>query len=370
MRVALRRNRATRRRVRDWTRLARESEGNELATPKRENVTPKGDLSRYRTITLPDRDQAAAEGLLRGTVTAMRGLYVEVDQGGRIWSCTVRRILRTRLIKERHPVIVGDLVYFRPHRSADRITAEGVISVVEPRRGQLQRRVGRRTQTIVANVDQAIIVTSANDPPPKLNLIDRYSVSALAGNITPIICMNKIDLDPDGKVQALLERYAKLSWTVLRVSAKTGEAIDTLREVLKGKASVVAGQSGVGKSSLLNAVQPGLQLKTGEIIKETRRGRHTTTTARLIRLASPPGQEGKGGYVVDTPGIRTFDLGIVPRHELELYFAEFLPHIPNCKFPDCTHIHESHCAVKEAVEGDEIHLQRYESYVRLFEERA
>jgi ribosome biogenesis GTPase len=286
----------------------------------------------------------------------MRGLFADVDDGKRVWPCTVRRVLRTRLTEERHPVTVGDRVQFRAGSDT-----EGVIEAVEPRRGQLRRRVGRRVHTIVANVDQAIIVSSADLPLPKPHLIDRYIVASHAGEITPVVCMNKLDLDDDGAARDLLDRYAKLGYTTLATSAVTGDGVTALCEQLKNKASVIAGQSGVGKSSLLNRIQPDLQLKTGDIIEQTSKGRHTTSTATLLRLEV-------GGYVVDTPGVRSFDLSTVERSEFEAYFVEFVDHVPDCKFPDCTHRHEAECAVIQAVERGEIHPDRYESYVRLFEE--
>lgn len=361
VRVPFRRNRSVRRRKTDWTQDAREAEDHEVDADRSESVVAKGRLSRRRTITVHGDEDHVREGLRRGTVLAMRGLFAEVDDGERVCPCTVRRLLRTRLIQERHPVTVGDHVWFRVESGGDEATPEGVIEAVDPRRGQLRRRAGRRIHTMVANVDQAIIVSSVDQPPPKPNLIDRYIVAALAGDVTPVICLNKIDLDPDGASRQLLDRYTRLGYTTLLTSAVDGHGIDALAEVLKDKASVIAGQSGVGKSSLLNVLQPGLQLKTGGIVEQTRKGRHTTSTATLIRLDI-------GGYVVDTPGVRSFDQSLVARNEFEMYFVEFLEHIPNCKFPDCTHTHEDDCAVKQAVERGEIHPERYESYVRLFEE--
>jgi ribosome biogenesis GTPase len=186
-------------------------------------------------------------------------------------------------------------------------------------------------------------------------------VAALFGQITPVICMNKIDLDVGGLATSILERYRPLGYQTLCTSAATGEGIEALRALLKDKESVIAGQSGVGKSSLLNAVQPGLELKTGVIIEQTQKGRHTTTTARLIRLDI-------GGYVVDTPGIKTFDISPIPQLELEAYFAEFVDRVQHCRFRDCTHTHESGCAIKSAVEQGAIHPDRYASYLELFEE--
>lgn len=360
VRVPFRRNRASRPRPKDWTQQGQESDGREVDSPTSENVVAKGELSRRRTVIVHD-DAADRPGLHQGMVVTMSGLYADVDDGDRLWTCTVRRILRTRLIQSRHPVTVGDRVRFTVESDTKGVAKEGVIESVEPRTGQLCRRVGRRIQTIVANVDLAIIVSSAAEPPPKPNLIDRYIVSSLVGGITPVICMNKIDLDVDGYAASLLERYACLGYRTLRTSASDGGGMDDLREVLRGKACVIAGQSGVGKSSLLNALQPGLALRVGAMIEKFDKGRHTTTTASLIRLDF-------GGYVVDTPGIRSFDVSDVPRQQLEAYFVEFVPFVPNCKFPDCSHTHENDCSVKAAVERGDIHPDRYASYVRLFTE--
>lgn len=339
----------------------RESEDGEVDGLSTESVSGKGDLSRRRTVIVPDDAGEEDAELRSGVVVAMRGLFAEVDDDGVIVPCTIRRVLRTRRIKERHPVTVGDCVKFRLERGNSAGKVEGVIERVEPRHGRLQRRAGRRIQTIVANIDNVIIVSSANAPPPKLNLIDRYIVASLAEDMTPIICINKMDLDRDDSITPIVERYESLGQRIIRTSVVTGRGMDELRETLARGSSVIVGQSGVGKSSLLNAIQPGLNLAIGDINEQLQCGRHTTTTARLLRLDV-------GGYVVDTPGIRSFDLSIVPRGELEAYFVEFLDHIPHCKFPDCTHRHEVSCAVKEAVEQGLIHRERYESYVRIFED--
>ncbi len=358
VRVALRRNRQKPGRVKDWTRKAREGLDHEFDTRTGESVVAKGDLSRNRTVFVTD-GETTVPGARQGVVVALRGLFAHVDDGSRTWLCTVRRMLRTRLIHERHPVTVGDRVTFVAEVADDPRCEAGVIEAVAPRGGQLRRRAGRRVQTIVANVDQAVIVSSAACPSPKPQLIDRYIVSALAGDITPVICMNKIDLAEDESARRILARYESLGYHTVRASAITGEGIDLLFTGLKDKASVIVGQSGVGKSSLLNAVQPGLALEVGDIAAHNEKGRHTTTTAHLIRLH-------QGGYVVDTPGVRSFDLSIIPRAEFEAYFAEFVPFVPHCHFPDCTHSHEAECAIKSAVEAGAIHPERYESYLHLF----
>ena len=360
VRVPFRRNRSTRRRVTDVTRLAKDGEGYEMDTTASETVAGKGDISRQRTVIVPGDGEGDSGDSITGVVIATRGLFAEVDDGIAVWVCTARRVLRTRRIEERNPVTVGDRVRVTPSSTEPgRREREGVIDRVEPRSGQLQRRAGRRTQTIVANVDQAIIVSSAREPRPKPNLIDRYIVAAHAGSITPVVCMNKIDLDDDGSARAVLARYETIGYRALATSATTGAGIEELRGVLTGKSNVIAGQSGVGKSSLLNAVQPGLRLRVGDISERIQKGRHTTTTATLMRLDG-------GGYVVDTPGIRAFDISLVPRHELGMHFVEFAARLAGCKFSDCTHTHEDDCAIKSAVEAGEILPERYASYSQMF----
>lgn len=362
VRVDFRRNRSPRVRKKDWTGEARAADDLEVESERGESITPKGALSRKRTII--EHDEQSLPGESRsGVVLAVRGLYVDVDDGSAIVPCTIRRVLRTRLISDRSPVTVGDVVTFRMQSSSQVGALEGVIHDVNPRTSQLRRFVGRRIQTIAANVDQAIIVSSAAEPHPRPGLIDRYIVAALHGGVRPVVVINKIDLDEDEQAASILERYIDLGYHTLTVSALCGTGIEELRRLLHDKVSVVAGQSGVGKSALLNAVEPGLTLRTGGVTRETGKGRHTTTTAVMIRLSN-------GGYVVDTPGIRSFDLSIVPRNEFEMFFEEFVEFIPHCKFPDCTHIHETGCAVADALDRGDIHPDRYDSYVRLFNDES
>lgn len=361
VRVPLRRNRAEPARPKDWTRKFRQAEDEVLDAQQRESVIAKGDLSRQRTVIESEDHTAPPDpDLRRGRVTALLGLIVHVDIAGRSWPCTVRRLLRTRLIRERNPIAVGDWVWVR----TDERTGEGVIEHVEPRTSRLSRRAQGREHVIAANVDQALVVSSVAEPLCKPHLIDRYLVSCHAGDITPVVCMNKIDLadrDEQRIHEQVCRRYERLGYRVLRTSALTGEGIDELRDLLREKVSVIVGQSGVGKSSLLNAVQPGLGLKIAEVSRATEKGRHTTTHARLIRLDV-------GGWVVDTPGIRSFELGQVPPGELEAYFIEIAPLVSRCRFPDCTHRHEVGCAVLQAVADGIIDPDRYASYAELFDE--
>lgn len=357
VRVPFRRNRSRPARRKDWSEQDGGDARNADASAT-ENVAAKGHLSRQRTIMVGADGVSARGDQKRGVVIAVRGLFADVDMDRRIIPCTVRRVLRTRLISGRNPVTVGDRVYVTFEEKPGMPT-EGVIEGIAPRRGELRRRSGKRIHTMAANVEQAIIVSSAWEPMPKPQLIDRYVVACLAGDITPIICMNKMDLDAGGGADMVLERYAGLHYRIIRTSTVRDEGIGELRDLLRDKISVIAGQSGVGKSSLLNVVQPGLGLLVGAVGAQNEKGRHTTTTAVMIPLAF-------GGYVVDTPGIRSFDIGMIAKNELEAYFEEFVPFVTHCKYPNCTHTHEDHCAVKEAVEGGHIHPERYESYVYMF----
>jgi len=366
-RVQLRRNQAPTVRKKDWTRLylqGQEEEIEDLAVPS-ERIG-KTERTRKRTVVetvdgLPA--PAAEQDQKTGVVLAVRGQYADVDEAGRTWRCVVRGLLRKVLLEERTAVTVGDRVRFTPlvadPEGNDEGAPDGVMEAVLPRKGILARQYEDRLHIIAANVDQALIVSSVDLPPLRPHLIDRGIVAAEAGQIEPVIVVNKLDLDEEGVGREVLQRYAALGYRTLGTSVVTGEGIEQLKEVLKDKSSVLIGQSGVGKSSLLNAVQPGLRLRVGDVNVALKRGRHTTTTAQLLKLEF-------GGYVVDTPGIRQLELPKIEPGELEAYFVEFVDRVKDCKFADCTHIHEEGCAIKAAVERGEIHPERYESYVRMF----
>ena len=261
---------------------------------------------------------------------------------------------RSLVTDERNVITAGDRVWFRPS-----LNDEGLIERVEPRHGLLTRASRGREHVLVANVDQVVIVMSLVEPELKPHLIDRYLVSAEQGNIAPIICLNKADLVEPAPYQALIGYYSQLCIPTILTSATTGLGIDRLRALLPGRQTVFAGQSGVGKSSLLNAIQPGLALQVREVSEATQKGKHTTTTAELLRLEI-------GGWVVDTPGIRQFQLWDVLPAEVEGFFPEFRPFVPLCAYPDCTHSHEDRCAVKRAVRCSLISPARYTSYIGMF----
>ena len=216
-------------------------------------------------------------------------------------------------------------------------------------------------QVLVANLDQVIFVFAARNPSPNWRKLDRFLVVAEMNQIDAIICLNKVDLDKKGKVRQQLQIYEEIGYPVIWASAKDGVGIDEITDYLAGKITVFAGSSGVGKSSLLNAVEPGLGLKVNQVSKATGKGLHTTRYAELFPLA-------KGGYVADTPGIRGLALFDIEYTEVDAYFKEIAPLVEQCQFSDCSHKHEPGCAVLDAVENGRISKRRYDSYVRLRDE--
>jgi len=358
IRVSFRKNRNTRARQNDWTK-AREDDAADAISSER--LSGKGDLTRRRTVVTsadnPDglRDVDLAQcvpGRVLWTVGANHSA-VELDDGT-VKHCSVRRVLRTRERETRSLVVAGDRVMVRPTERE-----EGVIERIELRTSTISRMSGRFQQVLTANVDQAVIVVSADDPPLKLGVVDRFLVGAEKGGVRGVVCINKADLVNPVLLQPIAGQYARIGYDVVLVSARLGLGIEELRQRLIGHQSVVAGQSGVGKSSLLNCVQPGLAQRTGGVSEETGKGTHTTRVAELFRL------EG-GGWVVDTPGIRQLMLWDVARGELEGLFPEFRPYVPDCRFASCSHLVEKDCAVQAAIERGDISPLRYETYTRMF----
>ncbi len=366
VRVAFHKNRQNRARRKDLTRDARNAHESQDESLASERMSGKGDLTRHRTLIVKEGGtgdlvrEIDLEGVHTGRVLSAMGLnsLVENDNGVR-YECTTRRVVRTLARDARNAVVTGDRVLFRPTGlRSDRGELQGVIERVEPRTGVVSRRHGNREHILAANVDQAAIVASTAEPDLKPSLIDRFLVSCAKGEVEPLICINKIDLIDASQLAPLTALYRNLGCRVVLSSVVDGRGIDELRDALQGRTTVFAGQSGVGKSSLLNAVQPSLDLKTGEVSGWSMKGTHTTRRAVLLPLAG-------GGYVVDTPGIRQFQLWEVEPEEVEGYFADFVRYVPHCHFPDCTHTHEDDCGVKRAVDLGLIAESRYESYVRI-----
>lgn len=390
IRVDFRKNRTARTRDADLTRDVQQERFQEDDTRREERIRGRGTIFRQRTIHVehtpsetPGEDTLSShlrvtDDARLGVVLRVHGLNTLVEElaTGQLYRCAVRRLLRTLATSHRHVVVAGDTVQFRPAESdapaeAESISPhaenfsmetlpEGVIERVEPRHACLCRTSRGRQHTLVANIDQAVLVASAAAPGLKPNLLDRMIIMAEKMGIRPVLCINKVDLIDKTRLMPLVGMYARMGYESLLASAATGEGVAQLRHMLQqpGVRSVVTGQSGVGKSSLLNAVEPGLNLRTRAVSEENEKGRHTTSAAELIKLAG-------GGYVVDTPGIRQFELWDVIPAEVANFFRDIRPYCSLCRFPDCTHTHEIDCAVKEAVEEGYIDARRYMNYCQI-----
>ena len=298
----------------------------------------------------------AATGLV---LRARSGFYTVATDDGRL----VEARLRGRLKKERQTsdiAVIGDRV--RVEVLPD---GTGAIESVEPR----ARRFGRRQpgprgtwreDVMVANPDLVAVVFSCDRPPPNPRLIDRFLVVAEYDELPVLLVANKVDLVEADAARDLFGEYERIGYDVLYASAKSGLGVDELRRRLAGRLSIVTGPSGVGKSTLLNAMQPGLRLVIGEISESLHKGRHTTTLAELLPIEGP-----EGGYVADTPGIRELGLWQVPSTELAAAFPEFRPHLGACAFNDCSHVHEPRCGLRDAVDSGAVSAGRYDSYRRI-----
>ena len=357
VRIEFRKNRSVRRRSGDLTRaLGDIDDGIDHASGER--ISGKGELTRKRTVRTGSAPRHDVDGLAvapegratwRGQVLNVHGLETfVVDDTARVARCTTSRVLRSLATDQRHPVAAGDWV--RVTHDGER----GVIQAVEPRRSSLCRDSRGRRHVIVANVDQVFIVGSAAQPDLKPALIDRLLVAAETAGIRPLICLNKADLVPASRLVPLAGVFARMGYPVVICSTRTGIGLDRLRAELRNRVTAVVGQSGVGKSSLLNALDPDLALPVAEVSRENEKGRHTTTTARLIphRFA---------GTFVDTPGVRQFALWQTVPAEVPSAFRDIRPIANLCRFPDSTHTHETGCAVKDAVADGLLDTRRWES---------
>lgn len=290
-----------------------------------------------------------------GTVLRAQGGTYEVETERGVVEAALRgKVKRYDRFGER--VVVGDRVEVEP------AGAGWTVERVHPRRTALVRRApgkAPRAKTIVANVDQVVVVFSVANPSPHLRMLDRFLVICESSGLDPLIVANKVDLLGAGAARDLFRPYERAGYPVLYTAARQGVGVDALCEAICGRVSALAGPSGVGKSSLLNAVQPGLGLRVGAVSQAVDKGRHTTVTAQLIPLEC-------GGHVADTPGLRELGLWGVDPEELDGYFPELRPYLGTCRYGNsCTHTHEPGCAVRAAVEAGEVDAGRYESYRRM-----
>ncbi len=274
--------------------------------------------------------------------------YVEVEGAG-LYECRAKGIFRNKKMKPN----VGDIV------DIDVISEEektGNLTVIHKRKNQLIR-------PMVANVDQALVIFAVHEPEPNFQLLNRFLIMMEKQQIPVIICFNKMDLASEEEKEQLRQDYENSGCRVLFSSAREGEGIPEIRELLRGKTTVMAGPSGVGKSSTLNTISPKTQMETGAVSEKIKRGRHTTRHSELIYL-------GEETFLMDTPGFSSLYLEDIDKEELRFYFPEFADYENQCRFNGCSHVHEPGCAVKQALEEGAISRMRYDDYCYLYEELA
>lgn len=301
----------------------------------------------------------------RGLVLKSTGKWytVELQDGSRV-SCRIRGKLRLEGLKTTNPIAVGDQVFLN-----DSVDDEGnrMIEDYEKRSNSIVRKstnLSKQSQILAANVDKAYLLITIHSPVTHLAFIDRFLVSAESYRIPTTLLFNKIDLcseDDLEYVDALIDMYARIGYASHKISANDPGAIAFLRNEIIGKQVMISGHSGVGKSTLVNALDASLDLKIGEISKAHRQGKHTTTFAEMHKLAS-------GGYIIDTPGIRAFGVIDLEKSVMSHYFPEMRERMSECKFHNCQHMNEPHCAIKQAVESGEIDESRYFTYQQLMDE--
>ena len=305
----------------------------------------------------------------RGIVIKSTGSwYVVKSETGETLECRIKGKLRMKGVRTTNPVAVGDRVDFELQR--DETTKEGVagiISSIEPRTNYIIRKasnLSKESQIIAANIDQAFLVVTVNYPVTLPGFIDRYLVSARAYRIQASLIFNKLDLYNKSdyeKLEQYLQTYESIGYKCYQISALKNFNMESLREDIKDKISLFSGLSGVGKSSILNRLDPSLTLKTDIISDYHQQGKHTTTFAEMFELSG-------GGFLIDTPGIRGFGVIDMAKEEISHYFPEIFVLLKQCRYHNCSHTHEPGCAVKEAVKEGKIPITRYESYLSLIGE--
>ncbi len=295
--------------------------------------------------------------LIEGTVIARHGALIRVQVDNRPLLVTARRNLAWEGgAPESAKIVVGDRV------SIDRSQSDGVVVAVRKRTSSLARKaVGSpQPQVLAANVDQALLVFATKNPEPKTGLLDRFLVACHLSDIAPVIVFNKIDQGP-GKTKNWVRNYSRLGYPVLQVSARSAWGLGQIKRLLPDRTTLFCGPSGAGKSSLLNAVYPGFKLRVGGLSEATGKGRHTTTRAELMPLPF-------GGFVVDTPGLKEFGIWDMAPEELQGAFGEIAELLGDCRYSNCSHVHEPQCCIQDAVESGHINRGRYRSYRQLLEE--
>jgi len=288
--------------------------------------------------------------------------YTVKTQEGVFYECRIKGKFRIKGIKSTNPVAVGDKVTFEIEKSGDKET--GIITKIWDRKNYIIRKsvnLSKQTHIIAANLDKVFLLVTLNNPTTYTIFIDRFLATAEAYDIRATLLFNKIDTYNEeelAEIKFLAELYRKVGYTCIGISAKTGKNVDQVKELMKGKISMFAGHSGAGKSTLVNAIEPGLELKTAEISDQHLQGQHTTTFAEMFDLSTD-------AKIIDTPGIKGFGMVDMEAADIGDYFPEFFALKGECKFNNCLHLDEPDCAVKEALERDEVAWSRYKSYVQM-----
>ena len=290
------------------------------------------------------------------TVVRATGSWYDVLHDGETVRCRIRGRLRLKGVRSTNPVVVGDEVACEADEGGDYVIAD-----ILPRRNYVIRRasnLSKESHIIAANVDQALLMASLRSPETPTEFVDRFLVTCEAYKVPVTILLSKLDLQDAEAVAEFRAVYEGAGYRVLEVSVREGRGVEEVRELLAGRTTLVSGNSGVGKSTLIQAIDPSLDIRTGEISESHHKGRHTTTFSTMYPLAG-------GGAVIDTPGIKGFGLIDIDEAELWHYFPEMMRVAPACRFYNCTHTHEPGCAVTEAVKAGEIAWPRYESYLKI-----
>lgn len=293
------------------------------------------------------------------TVVRATGSWYDVLHDGETVRCRIRGRLRLKGVRSTNPVVVGDEVACEADEGGDYVIAD-----ILPRRNYVIRRasnLSKESHIIAANVDQALLMASLRSPETPTEFVDRFLVTCEAYKVPVTILLSKLDLQDAEAVAEFRAVYEGAGYRVLEVSVREGRGVEEVRELLAGRTTLVSGNSGVGKSTLIQAIDSSLDIRTGEISESHHKGRHTTTFSTMYPLAG-------GGAVIDTPGIKGFGLIDIDEAELWHYFPEMMRVAPACRFYNCTHTHEPGCAVTEAVKAGEIAWPRYESYLKIRDE--
>nr|WP_294795649.1 ribosome small subunit-dependent GTPase A [uncultured Mucilaginibacter sp.] len=299
---------------------------------------------------------------MQGLITKSTGSWYQVQTPeGEKYNCRIKGIFRTKGIRTTNPIAVGDIVDFEPEPEQE----TGVISNLHPRKNYIIRKsvnLSKQGHILAANLDQALLIVTLASPRTSLGFIDRFLVTAEAYDIPAMLVFNKLDLFSGEGLEILAEYkaiYERIGYPCFEVSAIKGTNIQQVQDLLKDKVTLLSGHSGVGKSSLINALLPDLALRTNQLSDWSDKGMHTTTFAEMFELP-------QGGFIIDTPGIRELGIIDIEQHELGRFFPEMRIRMQDCRFNNCRHINEPGCAVLDALEEGEIELSRYESYLSIY----